>query len=883
MRFRSLQSRLTCYGLVLILLLLVLITAATYSWFKHQTARLIFNQQLTLVTTTADGLDDKLFSAHTALQRVAAVFPQQYRFDRTNAQRWLNNRTGIRSIFTDGLYLITPDSTVLAENVEAGLHRDTLLSANHGLPADCFTTKACISEPYRCADQGHASIMMTAPISAADGNVAAVLVGSINIQAPDSFFQTLVSRKIGASGYLFLVDQQHTVVAHPDRPRIMQKTRRSFQEFLASIPSHENAASVEMTNIYGVPSIISFKNLHATSLVVVSVVPQHEAYAPINGFRNVLIPGAVIIMLIAAAAIWRVTHATTAGLEKLTASIEQIDPKNLSETELVVVKTGDEVERLAGAFNALLSEAGAAQKQILQGQERLRSITESTPNGIIMVDAAGMITFWNPSATTIFGYGKEETLGQELLQLLVPERDRAVCKTFLAGLAATGQGPAVGKSTELTALHRDGREISISLALSSFRLDGVWHAVGIIRDISDLKQYQRDLIEARHAAEAANQAKSQFLANMSHEIRTPLNGVLGMTQLLQFTQPTEEQKEFIGYLEQSGKNLLALLNDILDLSRIEAGKMNLEQTGFSLQDCIDDIVATQLPQIRQKTLQLDITLPDTLPRVLVGDPLRLKQILLNLLANAVKFTPTGTIAIKVTITAQDSAAIVLLLEVSDTGFGMDDETLARIFSPFEQADNSNTRLYGGSGLGLTICRRLAEMMGGSIWAESVFGQGSTFYVELSFGVAQISQAVDHQADHSAQVVSGSKSLKILVTDDNRLNADTLVAMLKKMGHSAEIATNGKEALDRWHAAALDCILMDISMPVMDGCQATATIREQEQKIGGHTPIIALTAHAQLGDRERFLASGFDGYVSKPVIMDQLYAVLAEVVRSAHER
>jgi len=875
MRFRSLQSRFIWYGITLTLLMLLLITGAVYSWFKYQTMLLIYNQQLTLVTTTADGLDDKLASAHTALQRDAAVFPRQYRFDKSNAQRWLNDRTGIRSIFTDGLYLMTPDDKVLAKNIAAGLHKYALVSPERGLHTDCFKTKPCISEPYRCTEQGHASIMMTAPIRTADGNVVAVLVGSINIQAPDSFFQVLVSKKVGESGYLFLVDQNHTIVAHPDQSRVMQKTRSSFQDFFAKTSSQRDAGSGEMTNIYDVPSIISVKKLRSTSLVVVSVVPQQEAYAPINGFRNVLLPGIVIILLIAAAVIRKMTRTITADLEKLTDTIGQIDPKNLPETIQIALSTGGEVERLSAAFNALLSEAGAAHKQVVQGKEQLHSITESTPNGIIMMNDSGKITFWNPSATTIFGYNEEEALGQDILQL-APEHYRSVCQTFLSELAATGYGPAIGKTVELSALHKDGREMSISLALSTFRLDGVWHAVGIIRDISDLKQYQRDLIEARHASEAANQAKSQFLANMSHEIRTPLNGVLGMTQLLQFTQPTDEQKEFIGYLEQSGKNLLALLNDILDLSRIEAGKMNIEKTEFSLKDCIDDTAATQLPQIRQKDLQLDITLPDNLPGILVGDPLRLKQILLNLLANAVKFTPAGTIAIKVSLTAQEPAMVRLLLQVSDTGFGMDDETLGRIFSAFEQADNSNTRLYGGSGLGLTICRRLAELMGGSIWAESVLGQGSTFYVELPFEVAQTSQTVDHQADLSAQAPSDVKSLNILVADDNKLNTETLVAMLKKMGHTAEIATNGKEAIDRWHASAFNCILMDISMPVMDGCQATATIREQEQKIGGHTPVIALTAHAQSGDRERFLATGFDGYVSKPVIMQKLYAVLAEL-------
>jgi signal transduction histidine kinase/ActR/RegA family two-component response regulator len=393
--------------------------------------------------------------------------------------------------------------------------------------------------------------------------------------------------------------------------------------------------------------------------------------------------------------------------------------------------------------------------------------------------------------------------------------------------------------------------------------------VVLSRDISDRKQHEKELLAARYAAEAASRAKSEFLANMSHEIRTPMNGVIGMAQLLRFTNPTGEQTEYLDNLELSCNNLLALISDILDLSKIESGKLELEQTDFSLQQTVEDLLATQRHRISQKGLELRLELQPQLPILVRGDPLRFKQILLNLLGNAIKFTESGSITVALTGEPAEQQRLRVRLTVKDTGIGMSEEALQRIFNPFEQADNSNTRKYGGSGLGLAICRRLAALMGGSITATSVAGQGSSFMVNLVFEAAEADLQTLQPSLPVTSCAQSSKPLYLLVAEDNQINADTTIAMLKQLGHSADQAANGQEALEKWHASAFNCILMDIQMPVMDGRLATATIREQERTMGGHTPIIALTAHALQGDRERFLAEGFDGYVAKPVKLQTL--------------
>ncbi|MBX3327346.1 MAG: PAS domain S-box protein [Nitrospira sp.] len=540
-----------------------------------------------------------------------------------------------------------------------------------------------------------------------------------------------------------------------------------------------------------------------------------------------------------------------------------------------------------------ISEQKHAEQVLRDVSEFQKAILDNAGHAIISATPDGIIRVFNPAAELLLGYSAEELVGKETPAIFHdPQEVMARAQVFSAELGIDlqpGFDVFVEKSRrglpnthEWTYMRKDGGRLAVLLTITALRNpEGtITSFLGVASDITTLKVVQQELTLAKEAAEAASVAKSQFLANMSHEIRTPMNGVLGMTELLLATPLADKQRHMAHTVRQSAASLLTIINDILDYSKIEAGKLQLEHTDIDLSYLFDDAVKLFSEATRQKGLSLSVEIATGIPTALRGDPTRLKQILLNLIGNAIKFTATGSITVNADCLKRSAEQILLRVTVRDTGIGIPPESQARVFDAFAQADGSTTRKFGGTGLGLTIVKQLVHLMGGTVDLESIPGRGSTFgfTVPLEVRTDNEMSSVLAPPQHTPATLHG----KVLLAEDNVVNREIAVAMLELLGCTVDIAEDGQEALAAIDAQSYDLILMDCQMPNLDGLEASRLIREQENRRPHRhrLPILALTASAMEGDREQCLAAGMDGYLTKPFTFDQLHHALAPWLKKA---
>jgi PAS domain S-box-containing protein len=518
--------------------------------------------------------------------------------------------------------------------------------------------------------------------------------------------------------------------------------------------------------------------------------------------------------------------------------------------------------------------------ELRQSEQKYRDLVQCSDIIILLWQRDGTISFINDYGACFFGYGPEELQGRTVYETIVPhhQSDGRDLYQMLLDIFEHADQYRVNLNQNR---RKDGSTVWVSWNNRS-----VLDERGLVREMLSvgvdvtarkeaedaLRRNEQELIKARQAAEGANEAKSLFLANMSHEIRTPLNAIIGINSLLAERLEAGELRELAKDSMAAANNLLDIISDVLDISKIEAGKLEIVQVPFSPRMLINQLERMFGAMVREKGLRFEVSLASGLPDMLVSDPARIQQIGVNLLSNALKFTNQGVIRLRLAGEALTDGRLMLELTVKDSGKGILPENLQRIFDPFIQEDLSTTRKFGGTGLGLSISSHLAEMMGGTISAESRIGEGSTFSCRIPCAVSTRETLAEEQLAGEALRAS-TRRLRILVAEDSVVNCKMMEAILRMEGHKVRFAENGRLAVELWRQEPFDLVLMDIQMPEMDGMQATAAIRTDEAATGRHIPIVALTAYAMSGDRQRFLDAGMDDYLAKPITAEQLRRLL----------
>ena len=583
-------------------------------------------------------------------------------------------------------------------------------------------------------------------------------------------------------------------------------------------------------------------------------VPRRNWYIAATDVLNQTFGLLLVLLLMGMGAVWIVTRRLQLALRRAS-------------------ELSDAREQSNRLLRKEIQERQSIERDLRLSESMLNSIFSSAPEGIVVINTEGEMIQANPAVSRMFGYPLQALIGQNIALLMSP-RDRREHQDWIVRFLTTGVEDLVNRPRIIEGHRRTGERFPLRLSITETRVDDELFFTGTLQDFTQIKAVEEQLIDAKNKAEVANRLKGEFLANMSHEIRTPMNGIVGMTQLVLDTSLSAEQREYLLLAQESANHLLHIINDILDFSKIESGALELEPVTTDVRELLSSTIRPLKHSADQKGLALAVHLAPDLPPELVIDPVRLRQVLTNLIGNAIKFTHQGGIDVSMS-TRNDGDTMWLDFSVKDTGIGFDPAKTHTLFNPFVQADGSITRSYGGAGLGLAITRSLVQRMGGDINASSIPGVGSEFSghirCELPSDHSQPGALMPAAVAHTP-----TQGLHILLAEDHPVNQKVASLLLAKMGHTVAVADNGRHALDMLSQQHFDVVLMDVMMPEMDGLAALAALRERERDTGEHTLVLMVTAHAMTGDRERFMAAGADGYVAKPISATALQAEIGRV-------
>ncbi len=761
-----------------------------------------------------------------------------------------------------------PSGLAIAASQPEWVGKALVVSPSAGATAD---RDACVDDPGPIT-ASTSIVTCTYPIRASFDERQTIGVLSVSWDLGKLFERIQLDRRVDLNhGDLLLLRRDGVVVSAPERRREWV-FRRNLAESgsRSAILAGAGKSGFLAERLAGEDSLVGYAHSNGASGWSALVVQDSRvAFAPVYRLRSIVLGVGAAVALVAIGVSLFLARRTTGPLLDLASAAGRVSEGDLEVR--VVARSSDEIGALAVTFDHMVQEL-RQQRAELVDKEYVDSLIASMNDGLFVVDAGGLVQRVNRALLDLTGATEAEVLGRPP-SALFQEGDLAFRSLVLEPVLETGSV----KEVELRLLRPAGQD-PVAVLLSAGALpadhDARRHVVCIATDITHRKSMEEELVQAREGAEAAARAKAEFLATVSHEVRTPLNGVLGMTDLLAGTRLAEKQREYVDTARRSGEALLSILNDILDYSKGEAAKLELERLEFDLRPCLEaaaDIVALRA---REKGLELAVFVDERLPRRVIGDPARLAQVLLNLGANAVKFTPRGGVTLRAE--PDPARASRVRFSVKDTGIGVPADRLDRLFKPFSQVDASTTRRYGGTGLGLAIAKQIALLMGGEVGVETEEGKGSLFWFTAELPAVADARAL---AEENPEALEG---LRVLVVDDNAINRQVLREMLRTWGCLPDEALDGWDALEKLRSTVgtikeFDLALIDFQMPEMDGGQLAEEIKKDPRL--AQIPLLLLTSMPQHGDAARLMGLGFAAYLTKPIRQALLRETLLEVLGS----
>ncbi len=710
-------------------------------------------------------------------------------------------------------------------------------------------------------------ISISAPILV-NGKLVGIVI--INIEAEAKLYEITIDRTgLGKTGEIYIINKEGYMIT-PSRDETVFKRKIDYPNIKKCFTPSDLKQRSHYENYRGQIVIGTHRAIKNSDWCLLAEINAKEALAPVSQLVQTMVFFFIPLLTLGSLFAFFISEGITNSTAKLHQRAKEIENGNWDYQ--VVINTFDEIGEFSKAFDNMTMRIKNAQEALKKQNEFLNHVIESLTNPFYVINVADYsIEIANSAATT----------QQKLTTCYALTHHRkAPCNKDICPLSNVQK---MKKPIVVEHIHYDKTGTPLFYEVHAYPIfnhqGDVVQMIEYTIDISKRKETEEELKQAKQAAETANYLKSEFLANMSHEIRTPMNAIISLSYLIQQTSLTEKQRDYLIKIDRSAKSLLALINDLLDLSKVEAGELKLESIEFDLDNLLSEIADIVYFNHEVKNIEVLFSISPKIPCYLVGDPFRLKQILVNLTNNAIKFTDKGDVVVAVEPIETAPTQIKLRFSVRDTGIGMTSEQLSTVFQAFTQADSSTTRQYGGTGLGLAISKQLVKLMGGNIGAESELGKGSLFTFTASFGLSARQREgkklqPKHQASSSQVVVPPNLcGHRVLLVEDNTINQQAAQEILESVGIVVKIADNGKIAIEKLKEDTnFSAILMDIQMPEMDGYKAAYIIRET---LSRELPIIAMTANAMIGEREKCLEFGMNDYVNKPIDVENLFQTLSQ--------